>query len=91
MNIIDNLIIFCMIITIVCIQFEEYLLDSFRYKCLNTSKGRCVLTKHYNFIISATTYEENIGGKVIHLYMGDTDNRRVLEIFPFILPQEFIG
>jgi hypothetical protein len=60
------IIIVCTIISILCTRQEEYLLDIFRSKCLNKN-GKCVLTKCYIVVFKSTTFEERMGGKIIHV------------------------
>jgi hypothetical protein len=61
------IIIVCTIISILCARQEEYLLDRFRSECLNKRNGKCVLTKCYIVVFKSTTFEERMGGKIIHV------------------------
>ncbi len=93
MDVFDGIIFASIMIIIACIRYEEYIFDRIRTKCLispkclNTDICMCVITKQNNKTFTLSSYEENMGGKVIHLvgYMDNVENVGFLETFPFML------
>jgi hypothetical protein len=81
------------VVAVVCFRYEDHIFDYVRSnclnrpRCLNTGRCTCVFAKHNNYFYTLITYEENMGGKIIHLVgdMGDVENSRFLKTHPFLL------